>query len=224
LQPIVRPALTVEALQREARLFAKRESTHRESSIYGIDNGKKIGDYLERKLSDYLEARYTFARGNPASGIDFPDLQVDVKVTSAKQPQSSAPYKLPRQKVFGLGYSLLVFVYNKTNDPGSGTSTLNILHVLFIEAARTADYGTTKGILDILQRHGSLQAIIAYLHKCRLPIDDVEAKALAEEILLKSPVQGYLGVSLAPQWRLGYSRPIKEAGQVDGIVRVGGTA
>ena len=37
----------------------------------------------------------------------------DIKVTSITQPQSSCPFKNARQKIYGLGYNLLVFVYNK---------------------------------------------------------------------------------------------------------------
>jgi hypothetical protein len=49
-------------------------------------------------------------RGNLAKGIDFPELGVDIKVTSIRQPQSSCPFKSVRQKIYGRGYSLLVFV------------------------------------------------------------------------------------------------------------------
>lgn len=53
--------------------------------------------------------------GNSASGIDLPGLGVDIKVTSIKQPQSSCPFKSATQKVYGLGYGLLVFVYEYTS-------------------------------------------------------------------------------------------------------------
>ena len=51
--------------------------------------------------------------------------------------------KSARQKVFGIGYALLVFVYEKTDDPKTRTATLRIRHTLFIKQARTADYQTT---------------------------------------------------------------------------------
>jgi len=40
-----------------------------------------------------------------------------MKVTSSRQPQSSCPFKHARQKIYGLGSSLLVFVYDKTDNP-----------------------------------------------------------------------------------------------------------
>ena len=54
----------------------------------------------------------------------FPGLFVDIKVTSAKQPQSSARFKSARQKIFGLGYSLLIFVYDKVDDSTNRTANL----------------------------------------------------------------------------------------------------
>jgi hypothetical protein len=39
-----------------------------------------------------------------------------MKTTSIKQPQSSCPFKSANQKIYGLGYALLVFVYEKTDN------------------------------------------------------------------------------------------------------------
>jgi hypothetical protein len=60
---------------------------------YGVTDGKAVGTYLEHKFKLYLKERYEFLEGNSASGIDFPGLLVDVKVTSIRQPQSSCPFK-----------------------------------------------------------------------------------------------------------------------------------
>ena len=106
--------LTIEALCSEARRFAEIESGHAEPSLYGVTDGKAVGTYLEHKFKAFLTARYEFAAGNSASGIDFADLGVDMKVTSIKQPQSSCPFKSARQKIFGLGYALIVFFTTKS--------------------------------------------------------------------------------------------------------------
>lgn len=53
-----------------------------------------------------------------------------------------------------------------------------------------------------------------------LPIDDIAATQLAEELLKSPPKLGYLTISNALQWRLQYSRIIEKAGTVDGILRV----
>ncbi len=53
-----------------------------------------------------------------------------------------------------------------------------------------------------------------------LPVDDVGADQIAEEIMDNPPALGYLTISNALQWRLHYRRAIDLAGQVDGIQRI----
>ena len=88
------PELTIEALHTEAAAFAHRESLHDEPSLYGVTDGKAVGTYLEHKFQNLLSASFTYDQGSSAKGIDFPELNVDMKVTSIKQPQSSSPSSL----------------------------------------------------------------------------------------------------------------------------------
>jgi hypothetical protein len=53
-----------------------------------------------------------------------------------------------------------------------------------------------------------------------LPVDEIEANRIADELLQNKPNVGYLTISNALQWRLQYSRVIHEAGDIDGVVRV----
>ena len=177
--------LTIEALRPEAASFAHAESSHDEPDLYGVTDGKAVGTYLEHKFQSRLHTKYTYDEGSSAKGIDFPGLNVDMKVTSVKQPQSSSPFKSARQKVLGLGYSLLVFVYEKTDDHEKQTGNLQILHIIFVDESRTADYQTTRGILEIIEREGNSDDLIAFMNDRNLPIDDVEATQLAEELLEK---------------------------------------
>ena len=126
------PTLTVELLQSEAASFAVTESAHAEPLLFGVTDGKAVGTYLEHKFRAHLQTKYDFILGSSASGIDFPELDVDMKVTSIKQPQSSCPFKSARQNVHGLGYSLLVFVYDKNDDANLRKAYLNILHTIFV--------------------------------------------------------------------------------------------
>ena len=212
--------LTIEHLCREASVFAEAESTHAESTIYGVTDGKAIGTYLEHKFQTYLRGKYTYEEGSSARGIDFPKLGVDIKVTSIKQPQSSCPFKNARQKIFGLGYSLLLFVYDKSDDPQTHTGRLNILHSIFIEAKRTADYQTTTGILSIIENKGNVDNIVAFMQDRLLPVEEIQASQIADEIVANPPNIGYLTISNALQWRLQYRRVIEEAGKVNGIYRI----
>jgi hypothetical protein len=215
-----KPTLTVAILQDEARQFAELESTHPEPAIFGVTDGKAIGTYLEHKFHAHLERKYVHAPGSSASGIDFPGLAVDLKVTSIKQPQSSCPFKSARQKIYGLGYSLLVFVYDKSDNPKTRTATLNILHAIFIEAHRTADFQMTRGLRNILENEGNEDDLVAFMQDKMLPIDDIEVHRIAQELLRRPPEQGYLTISNALQWRLQYGRVISKAGEVDGIARI----
>ena len=214
------PELTVDLLRKEAQAFAAIESQHNEPSLYGVTDGKAVGTYLEHKFQGHLASSYSCEIGSSAKGIDFPSLGVDMKVTSIRQPQSSCPYKSARQKVFGLGYDLIVFVYEKTDDADAATGRLNIQHVIFIEASRTADFQMTTGILKILSNEGNAEDLVAFMQDKNLPVDDIEANAIAEEILKNPPEQGYLTISNALQWRLQYSRVIDKAGSVNGIHRI----
>ena len=212
--------LTIDILQTEAAKFADRESRHDEPRLFGVTDGKAVGTYLEQKFQDYLSEKYKYDPGNTAKGIDFQSLNVDMKVTSIKQPQSSSPYRSPRQKIYGLGYSLLVFVYLKKDDDRTRTARLEILHTIFVDEFRTADYQTTRGIRDILDRDGNIDDLIAFMSERNLPIDESEAVRIAEELLHNPPTLGYLTISNALQWRLQYTRVIEKAGSVNGILKV----
>ena len=201
--------LTIDNLLTEAALFSAMESTHDEPDLFGVTDGKAVGTYLE-----------PFAGGNSASGIDIPSLNVDIKVTSIKQPQSSCPFKSANQKIFGLGYSLIVFVYEKTDDPAHKTGRLTMHHTIFIEKERTGDYQMTRGVREILERDGNAEDLIAFMQDRNLPVDDIEARNIAEQILRAKPEEGYLTISNALQWRLQYGRVIQKAGTVSGIKRI----
>jgi hypothetical protein len=214
--------LTINTLKMEAKNFAETESKHYESSIFGSTDGKAVGTYLEHKFQSYLEKKYTFIKGNSASGIDFPDeiLNTDIKVTSINQPQSSCPFKSARQKVYGLGYNLLIFVYEKIDDNKTKKSRLNILHSVFVDKELTADYQLTVSINSILDNKGNKDDLLAIFSDRNLPVDEIEASSMADEILRNRPKIGYLTISNALQWRLQYGRIIEKAGTITGIVRI----
>ncbi|MCD6178275.1 MAG: restriction endonuclease [Bacteroidales bacterium] len=212
--------LTIELLQKEAKHFSEIESKHKEPRLFGITDGKAVGTYLEHKFQAYLHKGYKYTEGSSAKGIDFPELFVDMKVTSIKQPQSSCPFKSARQKIFGLGYSLLVFVYEKIDDQSDNTGRLMIKHTIFVNDFRTADYQTTSGIIKIIDNKGNKDDLLAFFQERMLPVDEIEANRIAEELLQNKPIVGYLTISNALQWRLQYSRVIHEAGDIDGLVRV----
>ena len=215
------PLITLADIQAEATKFAIEASITSYASLYGVDNGKRIGTHIEHAFRAYLERKYPRSIGNSASGLDFPEHNLDIKTTSVKQPQSSCPYKSADQKIFGLGYDLLVFVYAKTDDPITKTALLDIQHAVYITAERTADYQITTEINRILANDGNEDDLIAMMRDKQLPVGDIEATALAEKLLEIGEIPvGYLTISNAQQWRLAYTRAIATAGTIEGIVKI----
>lgn len=212
--------LDIQNLQKEAKIFSEIESEHDEPSIFGSTDGKAVGTYLEHKFKNFLAEKYAFENGNSASGIDLPGLEVDIKTTNIIQPQSSCPFKSARQKIYGLGYNLLVFVYKKEDNQETKTSRLYILHTIFVEKNRTADFQLTTSINKILDNGANEDDIIALFQDKNLPVDEMTAATLSKEILSNRPRIGYLTISNALQWRLQYSRIIEEAGKIGGINRL----
>lgn len=187
--------LTIETLCSEAARFAAAESQHPEPSLFGVTDGKAVGTYLEHKFRAFLRGRgYQFEEGNSANGIDFPCLSVDMKVTSIRQPQSSCPFRSARQKVYGLGYSLIIFVYGKTDDEATRTANLNIADAIFVDAKHTADFQMSKGLRDILENEGNRDDLVAFLSDSYLLQDDADLDNLAKELLTHKPEQGYLNM------------------------------
>lgn len=114
----------------------------------------------------------------------------------------------------------MIFVYDKVDDNRKKTASLKILHTIFVNEDRTADFQMTTGILQILNNNGNQDDLIAFMFDKNLPIDEIEANKLAEEIMNHPPKQGFLTISNALQWRLQYSRVIEQAGHVEGIYRI----
>lgn len=216
-----KPVLIIDDLIKEANTFCETMSKENHSELLGVDNGKAIGTYVEHKFQNYLAERYTVTVGSSAKGIDLPgdNIQTDIKVTSIAQPQSSCPYGDARQKIYGLGYNLLVFVYDK-QDIGK-TCTLHFKHCVFIDKTRTADYTITTRLLEMLKDKANKEDIMGFLSDRNIPGDDITYSHLAEEILDNPPEQGYLTISNALQWRLQYSRVITLNNTVDGVKNYG---
>ena len=203
--------LTLSLLKIEAGNFVQELRTRAIPQLYGITDGKAVGTYVEQTFNQYLGIKYSYTLGSAASGIDFPELEVDLKVTSIRQPQSSCPFRNASQKVYGLGYHLLVFAYEKLDLHESRTATLNFQHAIFVEKERTGDYQTTYGLREILHRQGNKDDIIAFLEERNLPLDEIGRELLADRIINQPPELGYLTISNALQWRLQYRRIIEQA-------------
>src|SRR3989304_553473 len=218
----MKPKLTIKTLIKEAKAFCERESAFDNKDLYGVTDGKAVGTFIEHKFSDYLDKNYNVEIGSSAKGIDMPsgDINTDIKVASIEQPQSSCPFKNARQKIYGLGYNLLLFVYEKTDDSAKKIACLNFVSCSFIHKHRTADFQITKTIRQMLDNDANSEDLIAYLIDRNLQADEITMIDLADEILRNKPEQGYLTISNALQWRLQYGRVVNLSESVNGIVRI----
>lgn len=210
--------LTLEKLFKAAKEFCIVEGSINFPDLIGVTDGKAVGTFVEHRLKNYLTERFDVPVGSSASGIDLPsqEINTDIKVTSVRQPQSSCPYKSSRQKIFGLGYNILVLVYDKKDTKDS--SYLNFLNCTFIENLRTADFTVTKRIAEMLKDGANKEDIIGYFVDKNIPGDEITHDQLADEVLDKGIQQGYLTISNALQWRLQYQRVISLGNSVSGVI------
>lgn len=209
--------LTIEFLKSEAKAFCEEFSLINHNELIGVTDGKAVGTYVEHKFKEYLSEKYYFTSGSSAKGIDLPDEEIltDIKVTSITQPQSSCPFKSAKQKIFGLGYNLIIFVYEKIDTDNA--CILNFKNCTFIEKQRTSDFTITKRLREMIEDGANKEDIISFLQDRNVPGDEIIYNELADEILLKKPEQGYLTISNALQWRLQYSRVISLNNSVLGV-------
>jgi len=186
------PKLTIGGLKKEAQNFSRIESRHKEKSLFGVTDGKAVGTYLEHKFKNYLKTKYDFEEGSSANGIDFPGLNVDMQFTNILEPFSASPLKSARQKIYGLGHSLIWFLYEKTNIHESKRATINIVSAFFVDRNSTADFKTTSGIISVLKNDGNRDDVMAYILDSRLTYDEAEASKLAAEVLSNPPKLGFI--------------------------------
>ncbi|NPV37816.1 MAG: restriction endonuclease [Brevinematales bacterium] len=214
--------LTIDKLIEEARSFCIKESETKCEELFGITDGKAIGTYIEHKFKERLTSIYELEIGSSASGIDLPSpgILTDIKVTSIEQPQSSCPFEGPKQKIYGLGYNLLIFVYDKKDDSKTKTANLKFVSCSFVESKRTADYTTTYRLRQMINDGANENDIIAYLLDRNIPADEMTLSQLAKQILENPPEQGYLTISNALQWRLQYQRIVNLNENIDGITKI----
>lgn len=218
----MKPKLTIKTLIKAAKEFCEKESSFNNEKLYGTTDGKAIGTFIEHKFQKYLQNLYDFEIGSSAKGIDLPGtkIQTDIKVTSKKQPQSSCPFKNAQQKIFGLGYNLLIFVYDKIDDSKTKTAKLNFVSCSFLEKERTADYTTTFRLRQMIKDGAIKEDIIAYLTDKNIPADEITMELIASQILENTPKQGFLTISNALQWRLQYTRIVNLKEEIEGITKI----
>src|SRR5688572_26276209 len=191
--------LTREALALVAKTFCLDQSKASHSELFGVTDGKAVGTHVEHLFQALILEQFDIAGGSSAKGIDLPAINTDIKVTSIKQPQSSCPFKSAREKIYGLDYNLLLFVYDKRDDPKRKAAMLNFVCCAFIEQSRTADYQATRTVLDILRHNGNRDDVFGFLTERHFSGDEDSLWESAGEVVENPPRPGLLTSSL--EWR-----------------------
>ena len=212
--------LSIQNIITSAQDFCNQESDIYRTELFGVTDGKAVGTYIEHLFRDYLSGKYDMTVGSSANGLDLPSINTDIKVTSIKQPQSSCPYSDSKQKIYGLGYNLIVFVYEKHDDNAQRKGQLKFVSCTFIESKRTGDFQMTTGLREIINNSGNEDDIFAYLTDHKLPGDEVTIMNIARDILNSPPEIGYLTISNALQWRLQYKRIVDLKESIEGITSI----
>ena len=213
------PRLPPDTIIEHAKVFATAFSSQKHPLLLGVTDGKAVGTYIEAAFKQSLRdiGIIEAVEGNAAKGIDLPSFGIDIKVTSVRQPQSSSPFGSFKQKVEGLGYDLLVFVYAKLDE--AGQCKVEFVAVRYIPARLTADYQTTRTLRRlILEEDGNADDVFAFLIERNIPADETTLFEYAKWLIENPPEQGYLTISNALQWRLQYGRVV--AGGIEGVTEI----
>lgn len=183
---------------------------------------KTLEHTLNTNFQNTLTKTIAMKKAHQLRGLICPGLRFELilKLHQIKQPQSSCPFKDAKQKIFGLGYNILVFVYEKTDDPKHGTAILDFVNCSFLAKVRTADYTTSFRIREMLKDGAIKEDIIAYLNDKNIPADEITLDQIADSILSNPPEQGYLTISNALQWRLQYARVVHLTDRIPGISKL----
>jgi hypothetical protein len=200
-------ALRSDPIIQQAKVFAEEFSSRLHPDLLGVTDGKAVGTYIELAFKTSLQGIGIIeaTEGNAAKGIDLPSFNTDIKVTSVRQPQSSSPFASFKQKIEGLGYDLMLFVYSKLDE--ADECKVEFVAVRLVPAHLTADYQTTRVLRKlILEDSANADDVFAFLVERNIPTDEASLFAYAEELVEHPPTQGYLTVSNALQWRLQYGR------------------
>lgn len=102
--------------------------------------GEKFKAFISEKI-DFI------INGSSASGIDLPIFNTDIKCTSINLPQSSSPYKSIEEKLFGLDYNILLFIYS-IND-----NKFKFEHCVYIPKNMTGCKNATKLLKKLTQEN-----------------------------------------------------------------------
>jgi len=113
----------------------------RETKLPAKTDGKSLGTCIEKLLKAEISRRLGIElTGSAAAGVDVPELSLNTKATSDKQPQSSEPFDSPYERVLGAKYDILACIYNGIEFFGAQRNMpLRITAAMYYERSQVAD-------------------------------------------------------------------------------------
>lgn len=171
------------------------------------DTSKRIGTYFEKELRKWFEEELGIVSdGSVAQGLDLPAFNLDVKTTSIAHPQSSSPFDDPGERITGVSYNILLFIYDKhTDDEGNH---FDIESCVYITKERTGDYRMSAQARELVEdfREGVLDE-----KELREELEDLTGIGAIsdekfDEIKENPPAVGTITITPAVQWRFNYNK------------------
>jgi hypothetical protein len=113
----------------------------KQTGIPPKSDGKSLGTCIEKLLKAEISRKLQInVTGSAAAGVDIPELSLNTKATSDKQPQSSEPFDSPYERVLGSKYDILACIYNGMEFLKSQKSTpIQITAAMYYERTEVAD-------------------------------------------------------------------------------------
>ncbi len=144
-------------LQQSPKIWSKflKQLQSLEANELEVTDGKSIGTFIEKLLTILLsiEKGCVFT-GSAAKGVDLPELNLGIKATSDRQPQSSEAFKNAYERIFGIDNALLVFIYNGTAYANDVEENLRCIQHYLLSETNVADKGLCAFARDARELYG----------------------------------------------------------------------
>lgn len=172
---------------------------------------KQIGTYFEEELREWFaEHEGIISEGSVAKGLDLPLFDIDVKTTSVARPQSSSPFDDPGERITGVDYNILLFVYDKSATESG--NQFDIVSCVYIPKERTGDHRMSVKAQTLVEQwsKGRLSE-----EELRQELEDLTGLGAIsdekfDEIKESPPLDGTITISPAAQWRFSYNKMTNE--------------
>lgn len=212
--------LSKSGLVRSAQAFCLQAEQTGHKEIFGQVSCHVVNSFVERCFLEHLAETFNLDVGFSPLNVALPSINTEIRTAPVDRPDMFCPYISSRQKIYGLGYNLLLLLYSKTDDNAAKEGHFSIHSCEYISAERTADYMTTKILHEVLLGGGNADDVFAFLSDWMQGTTSERLRELSAEIVQSPPSIGYLTISKAWQWRLQSSHVVGEVEDLEGMTHI----